>query len=90
MTIFRLSDFKKQILKEGTWVFRGEIATAFAVLVGVRLLTEFLPSDVYGSISLILGITALGHSIYTYPLLHAYSGLSGTSLRFYPALYNCR
>ena len=68
---------KKTLIREGTWVLSGQIAAAMGVLVGVRLLTEFVPPEIYGVISLMLGIMTLGYNLFCFPTLQAV-------IRFYP------
>lgn len=57
----------------------GQLASAFAMLGGIRLLTEYVPPDVFGNISLLLGVASLGSGIFCLPLLQA-------ALRFYPEM----
>lgn len=55
----------------------GQIAAALGTLVGLRLLTEVVPPDVYGNVTLTVGLTTLGLSFAAYPLMQA-------ALRLYP------
>jgi len=48
-----------------------------ALLVGMRLLTEYVPPETFGVVSLVLGIMTLGSNFLCYPILQA-------TLRFYP------
>ena len=72
-----LSNARARILGEGAWVASGQMASALAVLAGTRLLTEYLPAEVYGTISLLLGLASLGTTIACGPFFQ-------TALRFYP------
>ena len=66
-----LSFAPKIILKEGAWSAFGKITTALGTLIGVRLLTEFIPKEVYGKVSLLIGIVTLGINLSAAPLLLA-------------------
>lgn len=74
-----LSFTPKIILKEGVWSAFGKITTALGVLIGVRLLTEFVPKEIYGKISLLIGIATLGSNLFAYPLISA-------AQRFHPEM----
>lgn len=69
----------EKILREGIWSAFGKIATALGVLFGVRLLTEFVPKETYGKISLLIGIATLGSNLFAYPLISA-------AQRFHPEM----
>jgi O-antigen/teichoic acid export membrane protein len=74
-----LSFAPKIILKEGVWSAFGKITTALGTLIGVRLLTEFIPKEIYGTISLLIGIATLGSNLFAYPLISA-------AQRFHPEM----
>ena len=74
-----LSFAPKVILREGAWSAFGKITTALGALIGVRLLTEFVPKEVYGIISLLIGIVTLGSNLFASPLISA-------AQRFHPEL----
>jgi O-antigen/teichoic acid export membrane protein len=65
-----------QLLRQLSWAAFGQIASAMGLIVGIRLLTEFVPPAVYGNVSILLGIGAFCYTIFHAPLFHA-------SLRFY-------
>lgn len=67
---------KKRVLKDGFWASFGQIGSALGVLIGTRLLTEFVSPAIFGEISLGLGISTFLYSLFCAPLLQA-------SLRFY-------
>lgn len=67
----------RRILGETAWVFAGQAASVLATLVGLRLITEFVPPPVYGTVALALGIVALAQGLTVGPLMQAV-------LRFYP------
>jgi O-antigen/teichoic acid export membrane protein len=46
----------------------GQVAVALVGLIGVRLLTELAPREIFGEASLLLGIQALCKNIFTTPL----------------------
>lgn len=60
---------RRQLLFEGGWVLAGQIATTLASLVGVRLLTEVLPPDIYGEVNLLLGLLLLSQHVFIAPLM---------------------
>ncbi len=49
------------------------------MLLGIRLLTEFVSPEVFGTVSLLIGIATLGSTLFCNPLLQA-------AMRFYPEL----
>lgn len=65
------------LLKQLTWAAFGQIVSAIGLIVGIRLLTEFVPPAVYGNVTILLGIGAFCYAIFHAPLFQA-------SLRFYP------
>lgn len=70
---------KTSILSESAWVVFGQASAALGTLFGIRLLTEFIPPDVFGAVTLISGIVALGVGTFCTPVLQA-------TLRLYPEL----
>jgi O-antigen/teichoic acid export membrane protein len=70
---------KGRILGDGLWVSTGQVASALGTLVGVRLLTELVPPDVFGAVSLFLGMILLGSNLTCSPIFQA-------TLRLYPEL----
>jgi O-antigen/teichoic acid export membrane protein len=75
------SEEKTMILKEGSWVAIGQIATAAGALVGIRLLTQYISPEVFGSFNLLMGISALGYSLFCFPLLQAILRLFSEEIR---------
>jgi len=53
------------------WAGFGKIAAALGMLVGIRLLTETVPKEVYGTVSLLIGLITLGNNLFAAPLLQA-------------------
>jgi len=74
-----LSFAPKIIFREGAWSAFGKINTALGALIGVRLLTEFVPKEIYGKIILLIGIATLGSNLFAYPLISA-------AQRFHPEM----
>jgi len=75
----KVPTIKSRILAEGAWVTFGQAGSALGTLIGIRLLTEFLPPGVFGAVSLLIGVVALGVGTIGTPLMQA-------TLRFYPDL----
>src|ERR1051325_3868276 len=74
-----LSKARRTIIGDGLWVSVGQFVSAIGALVGVRLLTEFIDPEVFGGVSLFLGVILLGTNLACAPLFQAV-------LRFYPDL----
>ena len=70
---------RSKIAGEGAWVAIGQLSSALGALAGIRLLTEYVPPDTFGTISLLLGVSTLGSSLFCKPIQQA-------GLRFYPEL----
>mgnify|MGYP000403183693 FL=1 len=68
---------KKKIIKDSIWVAFGQISSAIGTLIGIRLLTEFAPPDVFGSITLLLATANLALGTLFTPVMQA-------ALKFYP------
>ena len=66
---------RKLVLKEGGWVFGGQIATMAAYGIGLRVVTSVYPPDAYGSAALALGLVALGTQNIVNPVLVAQARL---------------
>ncbi len=69
----------KRVAGEGLWVAAGQLLSAAGLLVGGRILTAYVPPEVFGVISLLLGVVAFGNTTCCSPHLQA-------TLRFYPDL----
>ena len=61
----------QKIVGESFWVAIGQCATAGGAIVGVRIVTEVLTPDVFGSLALLLGIVALAQNTTCAPLIQA-------------------
>jgi O-antigen/teichoic acid export membrane protein len=68
---------KKHIIAEGLWVSLGQGMAALGTLVGIRLLTEFLSPEIFGAVSLLIGVGALVLGVCCTPWMQA-------ALRYYP------
>src|SRR5512146_394995 len=68
-----------RILGEGVWVALGQVGEAIGLLVGVRVLTEIVSPDVFGTASLLIGIMTIASNVVSAPQLQAL-------VRFYPDL----
>lgn len=77
----RITPPDRRLLGEGAWVAIGTLGAALGTLVGMRLLTEFVPPGVYGNVSLLMGLLTLGTNLFCTPQMQA-------AQRFYPEL--CR
>lgn len=75
--ILRVGEGKIQILQEGGWVVLGQLLSILGLLVGMRLLTETLPTAVFGGVALLIGISNLGAGVFCAPIVQA-------AWRFYP------
>jgi O-antigen/teichoic acid export membrane protein len=69
--MMNLSSFGRRLLKEAAWSGFGKIAAALGMLAGIRLLTETVPKEVYGTVSLLIGLITLGNNLFAAPLLQA-------------------
>jgi len=68
---------KRQLISDGIWVAFGQIVSAIGTLVGIRLLTEFAPPEIFGSITLLLATVNLALGTLFTPIMQA-------ALKFYP------
>lgn len=74
-----LSAKRLEILRGGTWVVFGQATVGVATVLGTRILTGLANPAVFGTLSLLLGVSALGQSLFALPFLHA-------AIRFFPDL----
>ena len=68
---------EKKIISEGFWVAIGQIVSALAALISIRIMTELLSPEDFGRLTLLVGITALALGLTATPSLQAV-------IRFYP------
>jgi len=66
-----MTSLRRQILSEGGWVLAGYAANTAASLVGLRLLTSYLAPEVYGTVSLLLGVLMLSQHVFIAPFQQA-------------------
>uniref|UniRef100_A0A7V2ZK89 Polysaccharide biosynthesis protein C-terminal domain-containing protein n=1 Tax=Ignavibacterium album TaxID=591197 RepID=A0A7V2ZK89_9BACT len=71
----------KHLIKEGGWVFLGQISVAIISLVGLRILTEIAPANILGGATLLLGALTLLRNIFIAPI-------GNTQIRFHPEYVN--
>lgn len=69
--------WRTRLVREGGWVTAGQLITALAMLVSVRLLTEILEPDAFGELALLVGVAALALGLAATPTLQAV-------IRYYP------
>jgi O-antigen/teichoic acid export membrane protein len=53
------------------WALAGHAAAALGLLAGFRLLTELLPPDVFGAVSLLMALGAFARALAGFPVLQA-------------------
>jgi O-antigen/teichoic acid export membrane protein len=70
---------KRRFFSDAAWIVAGQIATALATVLGIRLLTELVSPTIFGSVSLVLGAAALALNVGCVPLNQA-------ALYFYPSM----
>lgn len=58
-------------VSEGAWVIAGQAAAALGTVIGVRILTEVLQPDTFGTVSLCIGVAALLTSVACTPFAQA-------------------
>lgn len=82
-----LSSFKINLLRQGAWTSFGKVIASLGTLIGVRLLTEVVSKEVYGIVSLLLGLMTLGSNLFVAPFmltaqrLHSEKALAGEVAR---------
>ncbi len=59
------------IVKDAAWIAAGQAIVVIAGLAGTRVLTTLLPPEVYGQISLVVGLGTLGMGLFCLPFLQA-------------------
>ena len=74
---------QKRLFGDAFWVLFGQLASAIALLVGTRILTELVTPDVYGQVALLNGFVALGVAVFSYPFICA-------GMRLLPECWNNR
>jgi len=67
----------RQFLQQLSWAAFGQIATAVGLLVGIRLMTEYVPPSTYGNVTFLMSLTTFAYSLFSVPLFQA-------ALRLYP------
>jgi len=60
-----------KLFGDAFWALFGQAASALALLLGTRLLTELVSPAVYGQVALLNGFVALGVAVFSYPFICA-------------------
>lgn len=66
-----------RFLGDSLWAISGQILSAAGMVLGVRMITEYVSPSLFGTVSLLMGIVALGSGVFSAPVLQA-------TLRMYP------
>lgn len=74
---FRQAAIGRRIVRDGAWVAGGQIVSAVAALVSIRIMTELLAPKEFGRLTLLVGIVALALGLASTPRLQAI-------IRYYP------
>jgi len=74
---FGRAAIERRIVRDGAWVAGGQIMSAVAALVSIRIMTELLSPDEFGQLTLLVGAAALALGIAANPRLQAV-------VRYYP------
>ena len=61
----------QKLVGEGAWAAIGQIGAAIGTLVGLRLMTELVPPDMFGTVSLLTGISLFGSNLLCMPIYQA-------------------
>jgi O-antigen/teichoic acid export membrane protein len=72
---------KSRLVADTGWVIFGQAATAALLLLGIRLLTEVVPPEVYGNVALIMSLVSLAANACAMPFTAA-------GERFLPEMIN--
>ncbi|NOV31025.1 lipopolysaccharide biosynthesis protein [Methylomonas sp. ZR1] len=62
---------QSKLFGDAFWALFGQAASALALLLGTRLLTELVSPAVYGQVALLNGFVALGVAVFSYPFICA-------------------
>ena len=66
-----------RFLEDSLWAISGQVLSVAGMVLGVRMITEYVSPNVFGTVSLLMGIVALGSGVFSAPVLQA-------TLRMYP------
>lgn len=66
----------KRLFGDAGWALLGQVGSGLLLLAGIRILTEWVAPDEYGQVALMVGIVALGVSLFSYPFICAGMRLS--------------
>jgi len=62
---------QKRLFGDAFWALFGQFGSALALLIGTRVLTEWVSPAVYGQVALLNGFVALGVAVFSYPFICA-------------------
>ncbi|TAL42859.1 MAG: lipopolysaccharide biosynthesis protein, partial [Methylovulum sp.] len=62
---------QKRLFGDAFWALFGQFGSALALLLGTRVLTEWVTPAVYGQVALLNGFVALGVAVFSYPFICA-------------------
>lgn len=62
---------------EGVWVLAGQFGAVAGSLIGIRIITQVVPPEVFGQVTLVLGMITLSSDFFCAPILHGVT-------RFFP------
>lgn len=62
---------QSKLFGDAFWALFGQVASAVALLLGTRLLTELVSPAIYGQVALLNGFVALGVAVFSYPFICA-------------------
>jgi O-antigen/teichoic acid export membrane protein len=60
-----------RMAREGAWAASGQVTSAVAAVVSIRIMTELLPPEEFGRLTLLLGVSALALGLTATPKLQA-------------------
>lgn len=62
---------RRRLLSEGAWAGIGQLASAIGTLIGMRLLTEAVTPEVFGTVTLLTGLSIFGSNLLCMPVYQA-------------------
>lgn len=75
----RIHILRGRLLSDAVWTAAGQIATAIGMILGIRVLTELVSPETFGTASLCLGAATLAMNVGCTPLTQA-------AIHFYPTM----
>lgn len=68
---------RQKLLKDGFWVSGGQVLSVIGSLTGMRLLTEYVSPEIFGAVTLYIGVLSLALGSLISPVLQA-------ALKYFP------